>query len=151
MLKKLLLLLSCSSLCASDQTHETNPTLSTTQTILTIGGIGLVGTALVIVVAPLVLSAATIGAIKTTAITVTAKTTTAVVATKSSVIAAAPVIQKTATVVTGCKVGLWGGRKVKEYFDPTVEQKVEQLLREEALEKPFEEQLREAFEKNNNR
>lgn len=134
--------------------------MSTTKKVI-IGGAVCAGIATTVVfTGPAIAAAGGVAAVKTTAAAVATKA--AIVATGAKVVAevkaaeaaivsgltaAAPYVSPAAAWVGKTRCAIWCGKKTKEYFYPTTEQEVEQL-KKEAREKPFEESLKEAFEKN---
>lgn len=124
--------------------------MSTTKKVVIIGVVGVAAVAAALIIGPLVLPASTVAAIKAAAAAAAAKATAAGVAVKSAATAAIPAVNATAPYVTGAKASLLLGGLIKEQVSPNTEQKLAKLLKEELVEKPFEEQLREAFEKQQN-
>lgn len=114
--------------------------LTTTQKVLIGSAIGTGGIAMAVVAAPMILPASTVVAIKATAGVVAAKATAAAVTIKGAAVTIAPVVKVVSPAIGVVKMSA----PIKEYFYPTTEQKVQQLLRERASEKPFAQQLREA-------
>lgn len=112
---------------------------STTQKVL-IGGAVCVGTgAAVVVAAPLVLPAATLVAVK-------AAVVAGATAVHGALVVAAPTVKVWYLSSKGTKYTI----KITNYFLPSKEEKFKKLFVEEMQKKPFEELLKEAFQKDEN-
>ena len=141
------LILVCSLIVSSQisaMNQQPDSQYSTTKKVIIGGTIGVGVTAVAVVAAPYVLPAGALVALKAVGGVVVAKATAAFASAKGTAVAAGPVIKIVSPYVS---MSIYAGRTVKKEFFPTTEQKVQQLRIQEALEKPFEQQLKELSEK----
>lgn len=127
--------------------------ISTTNKVLIGSAIGVGATTAAIVAAPYVLPVGTIVAAKAAGGAVVAKTVAVAGATKGMAITAGTAIAEIAPVVQDIYIIANTAYTIKNYFYPNAEhraiinkQKYEQLERETALQKPFEERLKIALQ-----
>ncbi len=125
MLKKIFILLSYATLFATENSGSSS--LPTAKTVIKAGGIAIIAGAASVVLAPYVLPAGTVAAIKVAATVAAAKTAAAGAALKSGVIIAAP-------IAGGVTTGIAGVRLAKDIWYPSTDQKNNLLLYEEASE-----------------
>jgi len=148
-LKIAVLLLINTSLLAMDPAQTTNNQadnkFSTTQKIAIVGAVGVGVVVLGVVSGPFLVP--TIAVAKTGATLVTVKATAAAVTIKSATASAIPVIKAAGPIIGQVKTATFGAYTAKKYFFPSEEEKLNQLRREEALEKPFKGQVKEAFKR----
>lgn len=148
--KYLFLVLACMAhgACAGDVSANKPAESEGTTTDAVIGFvvIGAVAAGAVALAGPAVVAVGAV-ATKTAAVATVAyaKASAAVVATKSALLVIGPTVTKVYYGVTGTKVFLWFGRKVKAKVRPSTEQKLKQLVEQEAKEKSLEVQLSEVL------
>lgn len=138
----LLLLLSLNVLACSQAPTDGN--FSTTKKVVIVGVANVALTATAVIVAPLILPVSAFAAASTATAAATAKATAkataAGIAIKSAAVTAVP-------YVPYIHAGYSGAKQAKKYLYPSKEQQVEGLRMEKALEKPFDQQLRDALAK----
>lgn len=134
----LLLLLSLNVLACSQAPTDGN--FSTTKKVVIVGVATVALTATAVIVAPLILPVSAFAAASTATAAATAKATAAGIAIKSAAVTAVP-------YVPYIHAGYSGAKQAKKYLYPSKEQQVEGLRMEKALEKPFDQQLRDALAK----
>lgn len=154
--KFIILLLLAANLSAMNPTNDEREVSSSkwspTKKIAVFGAIGVGTGAVTLVCAPILFpigaivgskSASAIVAAKIAASTAISGSISAALWAKSSFVAA-PLATKISLSISGA----YGGKWAKECYYPTPEQELAKLMKEEASEKSFKEQVKEAFKRN---